>query len=566
MTETSELAGVGTAYLLSSSDELGDDESFVLHGIALGEGDLTVGKSQKKKIWPAEALREAASTLEGQPLVRDHLNNTEGKVGEVTEAEYRPGVGVIYEAEIAPHYEELAQDVEAGLMEVSVRAYHAPDEELEEDEENDALVVEDVYFDNLSLVNKGASPSNTAEPGPIEDAVGDMAAVESSASVGGETATAVLSRSVDVESVNTRPVSDEEDAVSEENSESSTDESESEDSEDVEEILEEEQETESMTDEEELEEEADDLEDEEDIDDGASELSDEEVEEELDEMDEALEEEVDDLEEDLDEDLEDEDLEESTESDVDEDADELGQEDEADLEEDEPVSEPDVATVLTTSDLGQAESLSTVHSTNMNINYEEYSAEDLGDELDLDEPVVVEQSDLESLSERAEKADSVESELEQLSDKLDEQDDARAVVSELSEEEIDLVTDETETTVVSAELAEAVDEVTSIYAEELAEYSPWDAEELADKFSPLELKGKIDEHEEAELSASIEDTEPEPEAGDASNEELSETEEELEAEAEAEERREKYADELEAAGWERQAEKVRSGELDPFEE
>ena len=193
----STIAGVGTAHLsypgVELSDSDSDGDSFVINGIALGVGDVTMGQSGVKKFWPAEELEKAAETLEGQDLVRDHINTTEGKVGTVTEATFMEDVGVVYEAEVANHYDELANDIRAGLMEVSVRAYHAPEDELEENDDG-ALVVEDVYFDNLSVVNNGASPSNTADTGGIGNILDSAPSVEASASFDGGQATATLSR------------------------------------------------------------------------------------------------------------------------------------------------------------------------------------------------------------------------------------------------------------------------------------------------------------------------------------------------------------------------------------
>ena len=196
-THVSTIAGVGTAHLSYPDEELSDSDSdgdsFVINGIALGVGDVTVGQSGTKKFWPAEELERAAETLEGKDLVRDHVNTSEGKVGTVTEATYMEDVGVVYEAEVASHYDELAQDIKAGLMEVSVRAYHSPEEDLSENDDG-ALVVEDVYFDNLSVVTNGASPSNTAEPGAIGNILDSAPTVEASASFSGGQSTATLSR------------------------------------------------------------------------------------------------------------------------------------------------------------------------------------------------------------------------------------------------------------------------------------------------------------------------------------------------------------------------------------
>lgn len=743
MSQASDYAGIGTVYLLSGSEELEEDESFVLHGVALGEGDVTIGQSGVKKVWPAEALREAAATLEGQPLVKDHINTTEGNVGTVTQAEYRPGVGVVYEAEIAPHYEDLAKDVEAGLMEVSARVFHAPEDQLEEDESTGALVVEDAYFDNLSVVNRGASPSNTAEPGPIADAVGDMDTVEASATIGGEMATAVLERSVNFDAVNDSPISEsepddsgqEEMADVEENMAHSEDYSKNsietdfasieiehqssdgesitvdsawanipfyvcshlegtdyihgqsmlsgsigetgpfnageevedvtieleeplsestevfatlhyanpdgekgshilakdgyiqdcativvEDSEEMSATTEDtptDPEEEVATDDEETEEDAEE-DNNEDSDDAGDEegtvdeldvrvhepqfeetttndVSDLDLEDwgfeddDWDELDEVAQEVVaehflasesgfppesfDDLT--LPVVTADGELSEPALRDALDEQDVLGDDVAGDVEEivSELLDEFDsveenadyrgeqysVAIVQPATGTDQFAALSIADSSNM-INYEEISTEELGDGVDLDGKVLVDQSELESLSEQAEKADKVEDELGQLSEKLDDQSEAQEIVAELSEEDIEMIESEDDTAVVEAELAEMVEDVTSIYAEELEKYSPFSAEELADRWSPLDLKAKIDDHDEAELSATIEETEPEPEGGSASEEELSQTEEDVEEE----ELREQYAANLEDQGWERQAEKIRAGELDPF--
>jgi len=152
--------GMGTAELSAT-----EEDEFVIHGVALGSGDITHGSSQTRKLWPEEELEKAADTLAGQPLVKNHENTVEGKVGTVRDSSFLEGVGVIYEAVIDPEYDHLARKVQRGGLEVSARVYHRPSEELEEDPETGALVTEDLRFDNLSLVLTGASKSNTAEWG-----------------------------------------------------------------------------------------------------------------------------------------------------------------------------------------------------------------------------------------------------------------------------------------------------------------------------------------------------------------------------------------------------------------
>jgi len=114
------------------------------------------------------------------------------------------------------------------------------------------------------------------------------------------------------------------------------------------------------------------------------------------------------------------------------------------------------------------------------------------------------------------------------------------------------------------ELQGIVDDIGSIFADELASYSPVDTEELQERFTPLELRDKVTEHDEAsvasELGANEED--PEPEGGSASEEELSQTDEDVVAQATEEDVREKVAESLEQGKLYRQAEKVREGKIE----
>lgn len=148
------------------SSQLEDDAPWTIHGIAIGEGDVTRGQSGIRKKWPREALKPATDTLEGRSLVEDHDNSSRGVVGEVVATEYKDGVGILYEAEL--YDEELAERVANGLLEVSIRGYHGDVEEMEETEEG-AKLVERVRFDNLSIVPSGAAPSNSAEMGPSSE-------------------------------------------------------------------------------------------------------------------------------------------------------------------------------------------------------------------------------------------------------------------------------------------------------------------------------------------------------------------------------------------------------------
>lgn len=155
--------------------ELEGEPPYTVHGVALGEGDVTVGQSGIKKLWPGEELREAAETLQGTNLVEDHNNGSRGVVGRVTKAGYKEGVGVIYEAEL--YDEDLAENVANGLLEVSIRGHHIDVDEMEEHEETGAKIVEGIEFANLSIVPTGAAPSNSIDMGETDElSVAELAA------------------------------------------------------------------------------------------------------------------------------------------------------------------------------------------------------------------------------------------------------------------------------------------------------------------------------------------------------------------------------------------------------
>ena len=139
---------------------------YTVHGVALGADDVTVGQSGIKKLWPADELERAADSLEGRSLVVDHNNGSDGVVGTVTKAGYKENTGVIYEAELFD--DDLAEKINNGLLEVSIRGKHSDVEQMEETDDG-AKVVEDITFDNLSIVPTGAAPSNTIEVGEADE-------------------------------------------------------------------------------------------------------------------------------------------------------------------------------------------------------------------------------------------------------------------------------------------------------------------------------------------------------------------------------------------------------------
>ena len=134
-------------------------EPYIVHGVAIGANEVTYGKNGPK-FWPDTALGASVQSLVGAPLNKNHDDKTvESVVGEVIDAGFEPGVGIVFEAEIDD--EDLATKVARGRLEVSVHALHGDGGRTSEGE----VIVEDVRFLDLSLVPRGGSPSNYVEAG-----------------------------------------------------------------------------------------------------------------------------------------------------------------------------------------------------------------------------------------------------------------------------------------------------------------------------------------------------------------------------------------------------------------
>lgn len=134
-------------------------EPYTVHGVAIGANEVTFG-SNGPKFWPDTALEASVQSLVGVPLNKNHDDKTvESVVGEVVDAAFEAGVGIVFEAEIDD--EDLATKVARGRLEVSVHALHSDGGRTSEGE----VIVEDVRFLDLSLVPRGGSPSNYVEAG-----------------------------------------------------------------------------------------------------------------------------------------------------------------------------------------------------------------------------------------------------------------------------------------------------------------------------------------------------------------------------------------------------------------
>lgn len=136
----------------------GDDEQLI-NGVAVGVGDITRGLSGDQKVWTAEELRAAASSLEGTPVNPLHSEQT---VGEVVRAGFDADRGVIYEAALDDA--SLAEQAAGGHLEVSIEARHADGGTVETDR-GEAMLATNIQFTGLSLVQRGAAPSASATAG-----------------------------------------------------------------------------------------------------------------------------------------------------------------------------------------------------------------------------------------------------------------------------------------------------------------------------------------------------------------------------------------------------------------
>jgi len=148
-----------TSTVTSRIAGLADGPQQVISGVAVGAGDVTRGLSGDRKVWTEEELKEAAETLEGGDLKALH---SETPVGTVTDAGYVDGEGVIYEARVDDA--ELAEAIANGRLTVSVEARHGDGGTVETDR-GEAMRAADIEFSDLAIVQRGAAPSASAEPG-----------------------------------------------------------------------------------------------------------------------------------------------------------------------------------------------------------------------------------------------------------------------------------------------------------------------------------------------------------------------------------------------------------------
>lgn len=151
----------GTGYL--SDGNRNEDGLLIVHGIALGNNDITIGaKSGERKLWRPEVLEESAEFLEGKDIVVNHENqDAYQKVGEITDTKYDEDRGIIYQGVVKD--DSLEEKIELGWLDVSPKLLHS--EEYDEVSDGVKAPVKIHDFPNLSIVRKGASPSNELQAG-----------------------------------------------------------------------------------------------------------------------------------------------------------------------------------------------------------------------------------------------------------------------------------------------------------------------------------------------------------------------------------------------------------------
>lgn len=497
--------GVASAHL---SPLMGTSPPYYIHGVALGVSDVTRGQSGQLKKWPADALAEAADTLEGTGLYVDHNDGSaRDKVGEVTKAKFKEDVGVIYEAKLVD--ESLAEKIAHGILEVSITAAHPHTSELEEDEETGALVVDELQFISLSIVDQGAAPSNTVEMGRAEE----MSAATLRAEFGRDDIDEDVEEAdddVEAETADLEAEGEETDSASDSEEVAEASEGEDEDAETA---------TSDVTI---------------DRDGHTTNITIGGCEQTLNEADlrEMLSDAIDEM--DLDRETEDESLEEE--------ADELSTTDAADTDSEDAGLDLSHVTLLSDDDpvdpargkasMSAASSLRTLFTESMT------DHDDLIDELEeYESPVVLEEDELEDLQEKAEFREDLD-ELKERTSILDEVD--RSAVEELRDADDPEIVERAE----YEELQSEVEGMKESLANEIAaEVEIFETEELMANYEFAELREKheslgLDEEEESaeELSS-----DPTPKSGDPTEEEL--------AEEETDETVEEAKAELESIGW-----------------
>lgn len=137
-----------------------------VHGTAITAGEVTRGLNGKKK-WHSRALRDAAKSLKGAALVKDHINDkVSAVVGQVKRAKFVDGA-VKFEADVDDR--DIYDKIEKGRLDVSARTLLSQDLETDDDGITHIRDPGDLKeFDNISVVQSGAAQSNEVKAGGMD--------------------------------------------------------------------------------------------------------------------------------------------------------------------------------------------------------------------------------------------------------------------------------------------------------------------------------------------------------------------------------------------------------------
>lgn len=123
-TATSEANGSG-----GSPDPCRMSDEMIFTGSALTADAVTTGLSGITKRWPEITLKEAAETLDGQPVYDRRYtkvqSHAESIVGEVTSAWYEDGE-VRYEVELHDDQIDLVEALEEDMFDLAPAMHHSP--------------------------------------------------------------------------------------------------------------------------------------------------------------------------------------------------------------------------------------------------------------------------------------------------------------------------------------------------------------------------------------------------------------------------------------------------------
>lgn len=159
--------------VLAEDEPTWSDGPFPVRGVALPEDIVTNGDNTEDvaTYWPPDVVQDAASLFDGakiadgsehtaEEVLENPQPSPETIVGEITQAQYRPGVGTLYEGEVDDP--ELAKRIDRRRVEVSPSLFRSLDGEHEQ---LDARIVEEVMaVRDLSIVAEGAAAGNSIEP------------------------------------------------------------------------------------------------------------------------------------------------------------------------------------------------------------------------------------------------------------------------------------------------------------------------------------------------------------------------------------------------------------------